>query len=419
MIARRTSAAASALLVLGGVLGILAPHAAALPTTTLPTTVAPSAHSVPPAAPKPTSSADSPEAPDPHPPSGGIGPRGEAVGGPGLLSRRTVVPAGAPALPKDLTARAWVLVDLDAGTVIAARDPHGRYPAASIQKILTSVAVLPRLPGAKTVTVSRTAADTEGSHAGLVAGGRYTVDQLFEGLLLVSGNDAAAALAEAAGGRAPTVALMNRTALALGAYDTYVQTPSGLDGWRQLTSAYDMALFLRAALVQPRFVHYDSVLTAKLPAQRAQHQAAVTLDNQNAQFLTTVRGAIAAKTGFTDAAQHTFAGAVERDGHRYGVILMRAQRYPDDQWVQASRLVAWGARLRAGTPPVGSLAAVPVAARRTTAAGTRSATPRLGRPLAASGDGGSRLPAWLALGAGIALLVVGAAMAFGWRIRRP
>src|SRR5581483_9699931 len=116
--------------------------------------------------------------------------------------------------------------------------------------------------------------------------------------------------AEAAGGRAHTVALMNAMAIRLGAYDTFVQTPSGLDGWQQLTSAYDMALILRAALQQPRFVRYDRVLLAHLPRQRRQHVPPVGLWNQNADFLTTVKGALAAKTGYTDAAQHTFVGAL-------------------------------------------------------------------------------------------------------------
>ena len=154
----------------------------------------------------------------------------------------------------------------------------------------------------------------------------YTIDELFSGLLLVSGNDTAEALADTQGGDAPTVALMNRTALRMGAYDTFVQTPSGLDGWQQLTSAYDMAVFLRAAVSDPRFVAYD----------RAGHgDAAVAADqrirpgdpqNQNELFLTTVPGALVAKTGFTDAAQHTFIGAISRGGRRLGVVFMRAQR---------------------------------------------------------------------------------------------
>ncbi len=312
---------------------------------------------MPPPAPAPTDHGNSPMLPDPHPPAGGVGPHGEHVGGKRLASRGEVLPPGAPAPPRDLSARAWVVADLDSGAVVAARDPHGRYQPASIQKLLTTVTLLPRLPGTRGVTVSRRAADTEGSHAGLVGGGRYTVDQLFQGLLLVSGNDCAEALAEAAGGRTRTVQLMNATARRLGAYDTLVQTPSGLDGWQQLTSAYDMTLFLRAALDQPRFLHYDRVTKATLPAQRVGDAGRVPMWNQNVQFLSTVHGALAAKTGFTDAAQHTFAGAIERHGHRYGVVLMRAQRYPDDQWVQATKLVGWASSLPASTPAVGRLVA--------------------------------------------------------------
>ncbi len=272
-----------------------------------------------------------------------------------MLSRGLVLPAHAPTLPHHLTASAWVLADLDTGAVIAARDPHGRYQPASVQKILTTITLLPQLPGDRKVTVSRRAAQTEGSHAGLVPGGVYTVDQLFRALLLVSGNDAAEALAEATGGRARTVAAMNTTAQRLGAYDTLVQTPSGLDGWQQLTSAYDLTLFLRAAIAQPRFLAYDRARTSSLPAQRVDGFASVKLYNQNTPFLQQVRGALVAKTGFTDAAQHTFAGAIERNGHRYGVVLLRAQRWPLDQWQQATKLVDWAQRLPAGTYPVGHL----------------------------------------------------------------
>ncbi|MDT4930743.1 MAG: hypothetical protein QOF92_3610 [Pseudonocardiales bacterium] len=399
---------------------VLAPGAAATPT------LAPSAstHSVPPAAPQPTDSGNSPAVPDPHPPRGGRGPDGEPVGGARLLSRNLVLPEGAPALPADLTAQAWVVVDLDQGDILAARDPHGRYQPASIQKVLTAVALLPQLPGQRKITVSRQAASTEGSHAGLVGGGRYTIDQVFEGLLLVSGNDSAEALAEAAGGRAKTVTLMNRTALGLGAYDTYVQTPSGLDGWQQLTSAYDMALFLRAALGEARFVRYDTVSHARLPAQKVGGGfGPVNLDNQNQQFLTTVKGALVAKTGFTDAAQHTFVGAINRGGHRYGVVLLRAQRYPDDQWVQATKLVDWARALPAGTKPVGRLAgpADPAQARADTAAAGPSAATSSRRAAAAgvasgggAADGGTPLVVQLL----VVLALVGGAVAFGWRLVR-
>jgi serine-type D-Ala-D-Ala carboxypeptidase (penicillin-binding protein 5/6) len=378
-------------------------------------TTAPSARAAQPAAPHPTSAALSPDAPDPHPPAGGIGPDGRPVGGSQLASRRVVLPAHAPALPAGLTAAAWVLVDLDSGDVLAAKDPHGRYQPASILKTLTAVTLLPLLPGRKVVTASTAAADTEGSHAGLVAGGRYTVDDLFRGLLLVSGNDAAAALAQAAGGRQHTVELMNDTAARLGGYDTYVQTPSGLDGWQQLTSAYDMAIFLRAAVDQPRFVAYDRTLHSQLPWQQANGFGPVPLWNQNAEFLTTVPGALVAKTGYTDAAQHTFVGAISRHGRRLGVVFLRAQRWPADQWQQATDLVNWGFALPAGTPAVGHLdpATVPDAPAPSP---TTHAQHVVVAALAATDTGRGGSGVIVPLGIAAALVATGGLA--GWRINR-
>ena len=330
----------------GAVAGLL--FALTMPAVTVPAAASALSVPVPPPAPSPTAGGKSPDSPDPSPPRGGIGPDGQPVGGAALLSRSLIVPPGSPALPPGLTAQGWVLVDLDSGAILAARDPHGRYQPASILKTLTADTLLPLLPGDRTVTVSTRAATTEGSAAGLVAGGTYTIDELFSGLLLVSGNDTAEALADTQGGDAPTVALMNRTALTMGAYDTFVQTPSGLDGWQQLTSAYDMAVFLRAAVSDPRFVAYDRQATATLPWQRINGYGPVTLSNQNEQFLTTVPGALVAKTGYTDAAQHTFIGAISRGGRRLGVVFMRAQRYPTDQWQQATALMDWGFALPAG-----------------------------------------------------------------------
>jgi D-alanyl-D-alanine carboxypeptidase (penicillin-binding protein 5/6) len=375
-----------------------------------PAYASPPGPSVPPPAPRPTSSENSPGAPDPHPPPGGIGPSGDHVGGPRLRSRGIVLPDHAEPLPDGLTATAWALVDLDSGDVLAARDPHGRYQPASILKTLTSVTLLPLLPGKRVVTVSQDAASAEGSAVGIVAGGRYTVDQLFTGLLLMSGNDTAAALAEAAGGVRRTVALMNQTALRLGAYDTFVQTPSGLDGWQQLTSAYDMAIFLRAAVNMPRFVAYDRKPTGTLPAQNVHGRTygSVWLGNQNQTFLTSVPGALVAKTGFTDAAEHTYLCATERHGRRLGVVFLRAQRYPLDQWQQAAQLLDWGYALPRGTavghldpPPAPKPSATPrTAAPRTTAPPT--ARPALAWPRGRS----SHSNPWPIIGIALAVAAV-------------
>jgi D-alanyl-D-alanine carboxypeptidase (penicillin-binding protein 5/6) len=317
-----------------------------------------SARATPPPAPKPTSTEISPSAPDPHPPLGGRAPNGSVPGGERLAARGVIVPPGTPKLPKGLTAVSWILADLDSGDILAARDPHGRYQPASILKTLTAITVLPNLPGNRVVTVSKAAAEAEGSAVGLLAGGKYTIDQLFAALILVSGNDAAVAVAEANGGVAETVKQMNAKAEELGAYDTFVQTPSGLDGWQQLTSAYDMALVLRAALKEPRLVAYDRLKSTTYPAKTSKYGKVpkYQFDNQMSNFLNGVPGALLAKTGFTDAALSTYLCAAERNGRRLGIVFLRNKRIPLDQWQQAAALFGWGFALKSGTEPIGQLA---------------------------------------------------------------
>ena len=299
----------------------------------------------------------SPDVPDPNPPLGGLGPNDTSVGGPALRQRGVIRPTGAPALPQHLTARAWMVTDLDTGAVLAARDPHGRYQPASVLKLLTGLVLLPHLRGDRVVTATAAAANAEGSAVGLVPGGRYTVDTLFKSLYLMSGNDAAAALSSAAGGPGVTVADMNAEARRLHAYDTVVQTPSGLDGWTQLTSAYDLTLVLRAAVDTPRLVAYDQARTARLPAQRVGRRTwrAVPLFNESDNFFATVPGALLAKTGYTGAARHTYACAAVRGGRRMGIVFLRNERRPLDQYRQAGALLDWAFALPRTTRSVGQL----------------------------------------------------------------
>ena len=216
-----------------------------------------------------------------------------------------------------------MVTDLDTGAVLAARDPHGRYQPASVLKLLAGLVLLPNLPGTRVITATAEAANAEGSAVGLVAGGRYTVDTLFKSLYLMSGNDAAMALALANGGPARTVAEMNAYARRLGAYDTVVQTPSGLDGWTQLTSAYDLTLILRAAVNTPRLLGYDEARTARLPAQKVGKRkwGGVPLFNESDNFFATVPGALLAKTGYhrCGAAHLRLRRRSRRASHRRGL----------------------------------------------------------------------------------------------------
>src|SRR3954453_3866925 len=125
-------------------------------------------------------------------------PEGDPVGGALLGSTGIVVQplADAPALPRPMSAASWVVADLDTGDVLAARGAHARRLPASTMKVLTAVALLPRLDPQQLVRVTYDDAVVDGSKVGLVPGMSYTVDTLFTSLLVVSANDAANALAD-------------------------------------------------------------------------------------------------------------------------------------------------------------------------------------------------------------------------------
>ena len=172
------------------------------------------------------------------------------VGGAALASTGLVLDApGATALPK-LSAASFLLADLDTGEVLAARNPHGHLRPASTLKVLTALTLLPQLNPDSVYKARSEDANAEGSRVGVVPEATYTVHQLFQGMFLMSGNDAASALANAAGGHRETVARMSALAKSLGALDTTVRNPSGLDAPGQFSSAYDLALLGRAGLAR-------------------------------------------------------------------------------------------------------------------------------------------------------------------------
>jgi serine-type D-Ala-D-Ala carboxypeptidase (penicillin-binding protein 5/6) len=273
-----------------------------------------------------------------------------AIGGPRLAASGLIVdlPPGTP-WPPAVNAAAFVLADLDTGQIIAAKSPHRRLRPASTQKMLTAVTLLPRLNKPETYVARHSDTAQEGSSVGLVEGHRYTIHQLFLGMLLPSGNDAAHALAIAAGGVAQTRTLMMAEARRLQALDTTVVNSSGLDEPGQFSSAYDLALFARAGMARSDFRRYVGTRTADFPddAMGKTYQ----IQNGN-RLLGSFAGTIGVKTGYTTLAHHTFAVAVTRNGRTLLLTLMRS-----DSGIRADakKLLEWGFANAGAATPVGQL----------------------------------------------------------------
>jgi D-alanyl-D-alanine carboxypeptidase (penicillin-binding protein 5/6) len=305
--------------------------------------------------PRPTvdPSAPAPTSPYPGRPPQGEAPNGTPVGGALLASRGVVVAPATPPLPADIAAPTWLVADADTGAVLAARDPHGRYYPASTLKTLTLLTLLPVLDPAEVVAGTVEDENIDGTRVGLVEGGRYPVQLLFESLMLASGNDAANALARAAGGQARTVAAMNETAEELGAFDTVAGTPSGLDAAGQSSSVYDLALIFRALLEEPAAVAVLTTPAVQIPSVPGRFHG-YQIQNKN-PLLGTYPGNLGGKTGFTQAARHGFVTAAERGGRRLVVSVLGSEATPLRASEQAARLLDWGFSVRADVDGLGRL----------------------------------------------------------------
>jgi len=261
-------------------------------------------------------------------------------------------PIGSVPIPAG-PAQTWIVADLDSGRVLAGRDQDVAHPPASTIKVLLALVALDQVGLDSTVVADVADTEVECNCVGIKPGRSYTARQLLDGLLLVSGNDAANTLAHLMGGADATVAKMNAKAASLGATNTHAATPSGLDGpgGSGASTAHDLAVIFRAAMANPVFAQITAEPSAMFPGDHGDEP----ITNQD-ELLQRYPGAIGGKTGFTDAARKTFVGAAARGGRRlviammYGLVRAGGPTY----WDQAAGLFDWGFALNPETG-VGSL----------------------------------------------------------------
>ncbi len=273
------------------------------------------------------------------------------VGGAQLASPGLVVhyPAhGSRKLPR-VPAAAYVIADANTGQVLAAKDAHGLFPPASTLKILTAITLIPLLNPNAMVVATRRATSVQPNVVGLIAGHSYRVADLFRALLLISANDAAVSLVQATGSFDRGMALINAEAHRLQAYDVVARQPNGLPAAGQVVSAYDEALIARQALAIPAFMKYDSTLAARFQVKKRKW---VTLVNQNT-LLTSYRGGIGGKIGWTVKSEATYIGLARRGGVTLIVTLLHCT--PLQEITSGERLLNWGFAMAGKVTPVGTL----------------------------------------------------------------
>ena len=263
-----------------------------------------------------------------------------------------VQPAGSLPIP-DGPAQTWIVADMDSGQILAARDPDIIHPPASTIKVLLALVALDELNLNSTIVADVADTEVECNCVGIKPFRSYTARQLLDGLLLVSGNDAANTLAQMLGGPNAAVGKMNAKAASLGATNTHASTPSGLDGpgGPGATTAHDLAVIFRAAMSNPMFAQITAEPSAMFPSDHGDEP----IQNQD-ELLQRYPGALGGKTGYTDAARKTFVGAAARGGRRLVIALMYGLVKPGGPtyWDQAATLFDWGFALNPQSS-VGSL----------------------------------------------------------------
>jgi D-alanyl-D-alanine carboxypeptidase (penicillin-binding protein 5/6) len=333
--------------------------------------------------------------------------------------------SGVPVLPKDISARSWIVADAESGEVLAAHNAHWRLAPASTLKMLFADTLLPKFPSTtehKVVPADLAGVGAGSSMVGIKEDETYTVHDLWLGVFLRSGNDAVHVLSAMNGGVKNTVAEMNEHAEELQALDTNVVSPDGYDAPRQVSSAYDLTLFARSGLQKKDFREYSSTVSAKFPGETKKNKKGKkvrgSFEIQNTNRLLSgdsdvdvYPGIAGVKNGNTTNAGATFTGVVEQGGKVLLVTVMNPEKDEHNEvYKETAKLFDWGFKAAGKVEPVGELvppkgaeASAPAGANDSGQAGGASASasgPASGKPMAAAVEDGSG-------GIGIALAITG------------
>lgn len=212
----------------------------------------------------------------------------------------------------EVGAKSAVVMEALTGRVVFWQQGDTPMPMASTTKIMTTLLALEQQNLDDPFVVDGGAIRVEGSSMGLREGDTVTLRALCYGMMLASGNDAANAAAVcSAGSMEAFVEQMNERAAQLGMKDTCFVTPSGLDAEGHQSTAYDMALLMRAALQVPQFCEIAAAKTARLEYGNPPYARSLTNHNK---LLWNCEGVMAGKTGFTKGAGRCLVSAAEREG---------------------------------------------------------------------------------------------------------
>jgi D-alanyl-D-alanine carboxypeptidase len=220
--------------------------------------------------------------------------------------------------------RAGLVFDVQTGDVLWRHRPLLELPMASLTKVMTALLAVERSHPNDPVRITGAALRYSGSGIGLLPRGkRVRLEALLNGLLIVSGNDAAIALAvHLAGSERRFVALMNQRAKAWGLECTHFASSHGLEDGNR-SCARDLAVLTRLAMAEPRIRRIARRRQVDFRFPIKGHR--LYLYGHNPLIRLGYPGAIGLKTGYTNAAGRCFIGVAHRRGRTLAVVLLNSR----------------------------------------------------------------------------------------------
>lgn len=216
--------------------------------------------------------------------------------------------------PPEIAARNYMLVDVSAHQVLAAKDVDSPVHPASLTKLMSTYLVFQALKAKKidlkqTLPVSVRAWRTQGSRMFIDPKMQVPVDDLIKGMVVQSGNDATMVLAEGVGGTVEHfVEMMNAEAKALGMTHTTFKNPDGLPDPGHVTTVRDLSILAEHLMTDfPEYMPYFAIKKYRYPGTPASNDT-----NRNTLLFRdpTVDGM---KTGHTEEAGYCLIASAKRD----------------------------------------------------------------------------------------------------------
>ena len=158
-----------------------------------------------------------------------------------------------------------ILIETSTGTVLFEKNADEKLAPASMTKMMSMLLIIESieknvLTWDQMITVSENASKMGGSQILLATGEQMSVEDLFKGIAIASGNDAVVALAEAIGGSVDNfVSMMNERARELGLKNTNFKNPHGLDEVNHYSTARDMSIIARELVKHEKVLEFTSI----------------------------------------------------------------------------------------------------------------------------------------------------------------